>query len=85
MQVKRFNWVNRPSRWEYAQAWRSHRSQMTQRFADEGAATATAFASALNNLSTGMATIAAQASIMRAQDQIAAATSKALAAIDKLA
>ncbi len=30
--IKKFNWVKRPSSWEFAQAWRSQRSAMTQKF-----------------------------------------------------
>jgi hypothetical protein len=72
IQTKRFNWVQRPSAWEYAQAWRSHRSSMVQRFLDDGASAASAFLSAQQNLSMGLATLAAQASIQRAQDAIRA-------------
>jgi hypothetical protein len=85
IQIKRFNWVNRPTRWQHAQAWASHRRQMVQKFMDEGAAASAAFANAQNALSSGVATLAAQASILRAQNQIAAARDKALASIDKLA
>lgn len=76
MQVKKFNWAKRPSRWEHAQAWRAQRQQMTQRFRDESAAAANAFAGAQYNHYTGMATLAAQASIQRAQDEIKAARSQ---------
>jgi hypothetical protein len=68
--IKKFNWVNRPSRWQNAQAWASVRKNMVQRFLDEGSNASTAFLNAQNNLSTGMATLAAQASITRAQNQI---------------
>jgi hypothetical protein len=70
VQMKRFNWVRRPSAWEYAQSWRSHRSAMTQKFLDDGAATASSFLSVQSNLSSGLATLAAQASIARAQEQL---------------
>ena len=78
--IKKFNWVNRPSRWEHAQAWRAQRQNMIQRFMDEGNAAGTAFLNAQNNLSTGMATLAAQASILRAQSEIKAAKSQFSAA-----
>ena len=81
--IKKFNWVKRPSMWEFAQAWKSHRSGMAQRFLDDGAAASAAFLTAQNNMTTGLATLAAQASILRAQDQIAAAKEKALGSIDK--
>ncbi len=72
MQVKRFNWMKRPTTWEYVQAWRQHRSNMVQRFRDEATVAGTAFASTQNNLSLGLASLAAQASIQRAQQDIAA-------------
>ena len=70
MQIKRFGWVKRPSSWEYNQTWRAQRAGMVQRFQDEANSASTAFANAQNNLSTGLATLAAQASITRAQSQI---------------
>lgn len=85
IQIKRFNWVNRPTRWEHAQAWTAHRKQMVQAFLDDGAATSTALTDAQNNLNTGLATLAAQASIIRAQNEIAAAKEKAVSAVDQLA
>jgi hypothetical protein len=72
IQVKRFNWVQRATTWEYAQAWREHRSAMAQKFQEDGAALSSAFASAQNNLSGGMAALAAQAAIQRARKQLAA-------------
>ena len=78
--IKKFNWVNRPSRWEHAQAWRAQRQNMIQRFMDEGNAAGTAFLNAQNNLSSGMATLAVQAMITRAQNEIAAARNQFTAA-----
>jgi hypothetical protein len=78
--IKKFNWVNRPSRWDHAQAWRAQRKNMIQRFLDEGNAAGTAFLNAQNNLSTGMSTLAAQATITRAQNEIKAARSQFSAA-----
>jgi hypothetical protein len=68
--IKRFNWVKRPSHWEYAQAWRAQRSNMARRFQEDAALAASAFAGAQNNLAVGKATLAAQASILRTQNQI---------------
>ena len=76
MQVKRFSWLKRPSAWEYAQAWRSHRANMVAQFRDQSNSLSTAFANAQNNLSVGMATLAAQASIARTQDEINAARNR---------
>jgi hypothetical protein len=73
IQVKRFSWVKRPTSWEYAQAWRQHRSNMAQRFLDEGNAASLAFANAQTDLSVGLASLAAQASIQRTQNEIRAA------------
>ena len=33
---KKFNWVQRPSTWEYAQAWRNQRAQMAAKFLEQG-------------------------------------------------
>ena len=85
--IKRFNWVNRPKAWQAAQAWRAHRSNMVQQFLNEGSAAGTAFLNAQNNLSVGMATLAAQATILRAQNEIGAVRSQfssAAGSINKL-
>jgi hypothetical protein len=84
-QIKRFNWVKRLSHWEYAQAWRAHRRVMVQRFQEDATATSAAIVTAQNNLSTGMATLAAQVSIRRAQDALSAKASKVQSQINLLA
>jgi hypothetical protein len=63
--IKKFNWVRRPTTWEYVQAWRNHRAQMTQRFIDEGTVAVNAFASAQHNYTTGLVANAQQAAINR--------------------
>jgi hypothetical protein len=86
--IKKFNWVNRPSAWQFSQAWRSQRSAMVQRFLNDSSVASTAFLNAQQNLSMGMASLAAQASITRAQNEIKAIASQFTAAagsIDKLA
>lgn len=86
-EIKRFNWVNRPSRWQSAQAWNAHRKQMAQRFLDESSSAGDAFLNAQQNMAMGMATLAAQASIKRTQAQVNAARSQFSAtagSIDKL-
>ncbi|MPZ39924.1 MAG: hypothetical protein GEU95_18070 [Rhizobiales bacterium] len=70
--IKKFNWVRRPSTWEYAQAWNAQRKSMAQRFLDDGAVASSAFLSAQSSLSAGMATLAAQASLTAAQKQLEA-------------
>ena len=88
MQVKRFNWVKRPSGWEFNQAWRAQRANMISRMRDEASAASAAFANAQNSLSTGLASLAAQASITRAQAEINAVRDQFTAAansINKLA
>jgi hypothetical protein len=88
MQVKRFNWVKRPSSWQFNQAWRAQRANMVSQMRAEADAASSAFASAQNNLSTGLASLAAQASITRAQAEINAVRNQFAAAassINKLA
>ncbi|HWL03320.1 MAG TPA: hypothetical protein VNQ99_00080 [Xanthobacteraceae bacterium] len=72
MEIKRFNWKPKPSAWQYAQAWKAQRANMVARFQDEAAAAASTFQNAQNNLSMGLATIAAEASAKRVQNDIAA-------------
>ena len=88
IQVKKFNWVNRPSRWQHAQAWSAQRKQMVQRFLDDSGVASNAFLNAQQGLSVGMASLAAQASIERAQKEIRAVQSQfasAAGSLDKFA
>jgi len=62
---KKFNWVPRPSMWEYAQAWRNQRAQMAARFLEEGQAAVNSFATAQYNNTTGLVANAQQAAIDR--------------------
>ena len=75
--IKRFNWLRRPTTWESMQAWRTQRSNATQRFLTDSAAANSSFFSAQSNLASGMASIAAQASLQRVQAQVRAAGSQA--------
>jgi hypothetical protein len=62
---KKFNWVQRPTMWEYAQAWRNQRAQMASRFLEEGQAAVNSFATAQYNNTTGLVANAQQAAIDR--------------------
>lgn len=84
VQIRKFNWVSRPTRYESAQAWSSHRRQMTQQFLSEAEAAITAFTTAQGSAIDGMATLAVQASIVRAQQQIAAAKASATSTVSSL-
>jgi hypothetical protein len=82
MQVKRMNWfVKRPLH-EQMDAFRQRGRQATQRFLDRSATATASLATAQNNLSIGMATLAAQASIVRVQNEIQAARSAGLSGLD---
>ena len=63
--VKKFNWVPRPSNWEFAQAWRNQRAQMAARFIEEGQVAVNGFASAQYNNTAGLVANAQQAAISR--------------------
>ena len=62
---KKFNWVQRPSTWEYVQAWRNQRAQMTAKFIEQGETAVNAFASAHYNNLNGLVANAQQAAINR--------------------
>ena len=63
--IRKFNWVQRPSTWEYAQAWRNQRARMAQKFIEEGTAAVNAFATAQYNQTPGFVANAQQAAIKR--------------------
>jgi hypothetical protein len=83
--IKRFSWLRTPSAWEVTKAWRAQRSNMVQKYLDDGAALSNAFLNAQNNLSMGLATLSAQASVARVQRQINSRVSTAVGSVDKLA
>ena len=62
---KKFNWVQRPTTWEYAQAWRNQRARMAAKFIEEGTIAVNAFASAQYNNTAGLVANAQQAAINR--------------------
>ena len=63
--TRQFNWVRSATAWEQAQAWRERRAAMRGDFENLNAAAAERFLTAQTNLTTGMASLAAQASIAR--------------------
>jgi hypothetical protein len=63
--TKQFNWLRRPTAWEHAQAWRERRAAMREDFESINAAVSERLFAAQTTLSTGMASLAVQASILR--------------------
>lgn len=62
---KKFNWVPRPSTWEYAQAWRNQRAQAAAKFIEQGQDSVNRFATAQSNNLSGFVANAQQAAIDR--------------------
>jgi phage gpG-like protein len=62
---KKFNWVQRPTAWQFAQAWRNQRANMAAKFLEEGSNAVNAFASAQYNNTSGLVANAQQAAINR--------------------
>ena len=62
---KKFNWVQRPTAWEYAQAWRNQRANMAAKFIEEGTNAGNAFANVQYNNTAGLVANAQQAAINR--------------------
>jgi phage gpG-like protein len=62
---KKFNWVQRPTAWQFAQAWRNQRANMAAKFLEEGTNAVNAFASAQYNNTSGLVANAQQAAINR--------------------
>jgi hypothetical protein len=70
--IKRFNWVSTPPAWKQNAVWNARRAAMRADFEQANTTAANAFTSAQTNFYTGLATLAAEASIKASQDQIAA-------------
>jgi hypothetical protein len=62
---KRFNWVQRPTAWEFAQAWKNQRAQMAAKFREQNEVAVNSFASAQYNNTIGLVANAQQAAITR--------------------
>jgi hypothetical protein len=70
--IKRFNWVSTPPAWKQNAIWNERRKAMRADFELANSTAANSFASAQTNLYSGLATLAAQASIKNSEAAIAA-------------
>ena len=62
---KKFNWVQRPTAWQYAQTWRNQRANMAAKFIEQNTIAVNAFASVQYNNTAGLVANAQQAAIDR--------------------
>ena len=62
---KKFNWVQRPTAWEFAQAWKNQRAQMAAKFREQNEVAVNSFATAQYNNITGFVANTQQAAIDR--------------------
>ena len=67
---KKFNWVQRPSAWEFAQAWRNQRAQMAAKFREQNDVAVNSFASVQYNNIAGTVANAQQAAINRLKKSV---------------
>ena len=67
---KKFNWVQRPTAWEFAQAWKNQRAQMSAKFQEQNAVAINGFATAQYNNITGFVSNAQQAAINRLKKSV---------------
>jgi hypothetical protein len=81
IQTKKFGWYRLQPLWKQNEAWRDRRAAMRQSFESINSTASSKLATAQINLTTGLATLSAQASINRTQSETAAKQAQ----IDKLA
>ena len=62
---KKFNWVQRPSAYEFAQAWKNQRAQMAATFREQNEVAINSFATVQYNNISGTVANAQQAAISR--------------------
>jgi hypothetical protein len=67
---RKFNWVQRPSAWEFAQAWNDQRAQMAAKFREQNQVAANSFATAQYNNISGFVANTQQAAINRLKKSI---------------
>jgi hypothetical protein len=83
-QIKRFNWLTRPTALETAQAWRARQQAARQDFEATNSAAWSVLTQAGADLATGMASIAASAAVKRLQDAANAKNAENAKALDTL-
>jgi len=84
-QVKRFNWLPRPTALETAQAWRARQQVAREDFEANNSAAWSVLTQAGADLATGMASIAASTAVKRLQDAAQAKNAENAKALDTLA
>jgi hypothetical protein len=67
---KKFNWVQRPSAWQFAQAWNNQRAQMAAKFREQNEVAINGFATAQYNNINGFVSITQQAAISRLKKSV---------------
>lgn len=77
--IRRFNWVQKPTVWQSAQAWRERQQSARANFEAANSGASSAFASAATNFVTGMGDITTQVAVKRIQAERAAKALNALA------
>jgi catabolite regulation protein CreA len=67
---KKFNWVQRPTAWQFAQAWNNQRAQMAAKFREQNDIAVNGFATAQYNNITGFVANAQTAAINRLKKSV---------------
>ena len=67
-QVKRFNWLPRPTALQAAETWRARQQAAREDFEANTSAAWSVFTQTSSDFSTGMASIAASTAVKRVQD-----------------
>lgn len=67
---KKFNWVQRPTAWGFAQAWKNQRAQMVAKFREQNEVAINSFATAQYNNISGFVANAQQAAINRLKKSV---------------
>jgi hypothetical protein len=70
--IKRFNWSSTPPAWKQNAIWNERRKALRADFEQANSTAANAFQSAQTNFYTGLATLAAQASIKNSEAALTA-------------
>ncbi len=81
---KKFNWVNRPSAWQFAQAWNNQRAQAAAKFREQNDIAVNSFATVQSNNLNGFVANAQQAAISRLKAEQAEQKAEQLQRLQKL-
>jgi hypothetical protein len=84
-EIRKMNWVRKPSAWEYSQQIKQRRQELAQTYMDDAANLSSAFSTAMTSNSTGVAELAVKSAIDRMTKEAEAKKAAAVSSLNLFA